>query len=153
MCVCVCARAHAHAASRAIPDDGTDAQQEEETQKADKGAGHCQRQRPAGDTRYTESHVVSLGGVLCAEGKIISTVACIEILRVGGGGWLLNIPATCLCSSGTDLPRQLYSFSSAQDGIVASRKAHMRSTLFLSSPLKVAFERVPIFASLNTDRF
>ena len=41
---------------------------------------------------------------------------------------------------------------SAQDGIVALRKANTRSAPSLSSLPKVALETVPIFAWLNTDR-
>ena len=41
---------------------------------------------------------------------------------------------------------------SAQDGIVAFEKAHMRSATSLSSLPKVALETVPIFVWLNTDR-
>ena len=41
---------------------------------------------------------------------------------------------------------------SAQDGIVALGKAHMRSAPSLSSLPKVALETVPIFVWLNTDR-
>ena len=66
------------------------------------------------------------------------SISQIQQSRVAVVGCVLNNPVSVSVS--------------AQDGIVALRKAHTRSAPSLSSLPKVALETVPIFAWLNTDR-
>ena len=47
-------------------------------------------------------------GIQKAQEAIENSVGSEYSLHVVGGGWLLNVPATCQCISETDLLRQFY---------------------------------------------
>ena len=58
-------------------------------------------------TPTTVAQLVILIHVLC--GVCDGVTVMLTLLQSGGVTcWLLNVPATCVCISGTDLHRQLY---------------------------------------------
>ena len=71
------------------------------------------------------------------------------MVRRGGRG---DTGGPCVGTVQVPLPVKVSVSVSAQDGILALGKAHTRSAPSLSSLPKVALEKVPIFAWLNTDR-